>query len=152
MLLSFLTKAYRSIVNLGCWIFAILLGIGMAIGFYEFFYDLEVLAAIGGFIVGFIIGLWFEINFVVPMTILFEINNKLDKIEKKLEKTNYNIQNLSLDSKSINNTVSKTNVNFVPKVDVSKANENLRGIWVCKDCGEENPDTQNSCKSCGKYR
>ena len=49
MLLSFLTKAYRSIVNLGCWIFAILLGIGMAIGFHNIFY--EDLAAVGGFFV-----------------------------------------------------------------------------------------------------
>ena len=85
MLLSFLTKAYRSIVNLGCWIFAILLGIGMAIGFYIIFY--EDLAAVGGFFVGVIIALLFELNFVVPMTVLFEINDKLDilcKSEKKL--------------------------------------------------------------------
>ena len=141
MLLSFLTKAYRSIVDLGCWVFAILLGIGMAIGFYEFFYDLEVLAAIGGFIVGFIIGLWFEINFVVPMTILFEINHKLEKIDEKLQKTNYKIDNLPSTVKvNTENTSYKT-------VDEPKKSE---GFWVCQKCGTKNKNGSMLCISCGK--
>lgn len=125
MLLSFLTKAYRSIVNLGCWIFAILLGIGMAIGFYNIFY--EGLAAVGGFFVGVIIALLFELNFVVPMTVLFEINDKLDilcKSEKKLN--NNNEQDIS--------------------------DEDFSEPWVCEKCGKENVDNQNSCDFCGEKR
>ena len=133
MLLSFLTKAYRSIVNLGCWIFAILLGIGMAIGFYIIFY--EDLAAVGGFFVGVIIALLFELNFVVPMTVLFEINDKLDILCKSEKKLN-------------NKSVLKSNNNN--EQDIS--DEDFSDAWVCEKCGKENIDNQNSCEFCGKKR
>lgn len=133
MLLSFLTKAYRSIVNLGCWIFAILLGIGMAIGFYIIFY--EDLAAVGGFFVGVIIALLFELNFVVPMTVLFEINDKLDILCKSEKKLN-------------NKSVLKSNNNN--EQDIS--DEDFSDAWVCEKCGKENIDNQNSCDFCGEKR
>ena len=133
MLLSFLTKAYRSIVNLGCWIFAILLGIGMAIGFYIIFY--EDLAAVGGFFVGVIIALLFELNFVVPMTVLFEINDKLDILCKSEKKLN-------------NKSVLKSNNNN--EQDIS--DEDFSDAWVCEKCGKENIDNQNSCEFCGEKR
>lgn len=133
MLLSFLTKAYRSIVNLGCWIFAILLGIGMAIGFYKIFY--EDLAAVGGFFVGVIIALLFELNFVVPMTVLFEINDKLDILCKSEKKLN-------------NKSVLKSNNNN--EQDIS--DEDFSDVWVCEKCGKENVDNQNSCDFCGEKR
>ena len=133
MLLSFLTKAYRSIVNLGCWIFAILLGIGMAIGFHNIFY--EDLAAVGGFFVGVIIALLFELNFVVPMTVLFEINDKLDILCKSEKKLN-------------NKSVLKSNNNN--EQDIS--DEDFSDAWVCEKCGKENVDNQNSCDFCGEKR
>ena len=133
MLLSFLTKAYRSIVNLGCWIFAILLGIGMAIGFYKIFY--EDLAAVGGFFVGVIIALLFELNFVVPMTVLFEINDKLDILCKSEKKLN-------------NKSVLKSNNNN--EQDIS--DEDFSDAWVCEKCGKENIDNQNLCEFCGENR
>lgn len=135
MLLSFLTKAYRSIVNLGCWVFAILSGIGMAFGLYflfdSFFYELEFLGAVLGFLVGVAIAFWFELNFVVPFTILFEINDKLDILCKTTKNTN-------------NNGVIKSTNNNVAQ-DFSDA-------WVCEKCGKENIDNQNSCDFCGEKR
>ena len=45
----------------------------------------------------------------------------------------------------------EVNNNF-ENINKEKAQENLRDIWVCKKCGEENPTTKNYCSSCGEYR
>ena len=120
MLLSFLTKAYRTIVNLFCWIFAILSGIGLAIRFYISFSGFG--AAIGGFFVGFILGLLFEIFFVVPLMVLFEINEKLNILCKKEKNTNNDVA------------------------------QDFKEVWICDKCGKENIDNQNLCSFCGENR
>jgi ribosomal protein L40E len=112
------------------------------------FQDLFDIYVVGAF-VGLFVAFDLELTFLPPIMILFEVNNNLEKINAKLDRMNY--QSVNVPSSSVN-TMSLAAKDYIENINKEKAQENLRDIWVCKKCGEENPTTKNYCSSCGEYR
>lgn len=144
MLLSFFTKIYRNLTEIFCWIWLVIAAIVMEIIFQDLF-DIYVVGAFVGLFVAFDL----ELTFLPPIMILFEVNNNLEKINTKLDRMNYQSDNVP--SSSVN-TMPLAAKDYIENINKEKAQENLRDIWVCKKCGEENPTTKNYCSSCGEYR
>lgn len=86
-MLSFLTRVYRKLTDIFCWIWLIGFTVFMAIVFNEsmdwLFYDWAVFV---GVIAGLVIGFWTELIILPPIMVLFEINDKLDILVRKEKK------------------------------------------------------------------
>ena len=94
-MLSFLTRVYRKLTDIFCWIWLIGFTVFMAIVFNEsmdwLFYDWAVFV---GVIAGLVIGFWTELIILPPIMVLFEINDKLDiLVGKKKQKSKENKKN-----------------------------------------------------------
>ena len=86
-MLSFLTRVYRKLTDIFCWVWLIGFTVFMAIVFNEsmdwLFYDWAVFV---GVIAGLVIGFWTELIILPPIMVLFEINDKLDILVRKEKK------------------------------------------------------------------
>ena len=86
-MLSFLTRVYRKLTDIFCWVWLIVFTVFMAIVFNEsmdwLFYDW---AGFVGVIAGLVIGFWTELIILPPIMVLFEINDKLDFLVRKEKK------------------------------------------------------------------
>ena len=86
-MLSFLTRVYRKLTDIFCWIWLIGFTVFMAIVFNEsmdwLFDDWAVFV---GVIAGLVIGFWTELIILPPIMVLFEINDKLDFLVRKEKK------------------------------------------------------------------
>lgn len=86
-MLSFLTRVYRKVTDIFCWVWLIGFTVFMAIVFNEsmdwLFYDWAVFV---GVIAGLVIGFWTELIILPPIMVLFEINDKLDFLVRKEKK------------------------------------------------------------------
>ncbi len=86
-MLSFLTRVYRKLTDIFCWVWLIGFTVFMAIVFKEsmdwLFYDWAVFV---GVIAGLVIGFWTELIILPPIMVLFEINDKLDFLVRKEKK------------------------------------------------------------------
>ena len=86
-MLSFLTRVYRKLTDIFCWVWLIGFTVFMAIVFNEsmdwLFYDWAVFV---GVIAGLVIGFWTELIILPPIMVLFEINDKLDFLVRKEKK------------------------------------------------------------------
>lgn len=94
-MLSFLTRVYRKLTDIFCWVWLIGFTVFMAIVFNEsmdwLFDDWAVFV---GVIAGLVIGFWTELIIFPPIMVLFEINDKLDfLIGKKKQKSKENKKN-----------------------------------------------------------
>ena len=94
-MLSFLTRVYRKLTDIFCWVWLIGFTVFMAIVFNEsmdwLFYDWAVFV---GVIAGLVIGFWTELIILPPIMVLFEINDKLDfLVRKKKQKSKENKKN-----------------------------------------------------------
>ena len=94
-MLSFLTRVYRKLTDIFCWVWLIGFTVFMAIVFKEsmdwLFDDWAVFV---GVIAGLVIGFWTELIILPPIMVLFEINDKLDiLIGKKKQKSKENKKN-----------------------------------------------------------
>lgn len=94
-MLSFLTRVYRKLTDIFCWVWLIGFTVFMAIVFNEsmdwLFYDWAVFV---GVIAGLVIGFWTELIIFPPIMVLFEINDKLDfLVRKKKQKSKENKKN-----------------------------------------------------------
>ena len=94
-MLSFLTRVYRKLTDIFCWIWLIGFTVFMAIVFNEsmdwLFDDWAVFV---GVIAGLVIGFWTELIILPPIMVLFEINDKLDfLVGKKKQKSKENKKN-----------------------------------------------------------
>ena len=94
-MLSFLTRVYRKLTDIFCWVWLIGFTVFMAIVFkesmYRIFYDWAVFV---GVIAGLVIGFWTELIILPPIMVLFEINDKLDiLVGKKKQKSKENKKN-----------------------------------------------------------
>jgi hypothetical protein len=74
---------------------------------------------------------YWKINTLVEL--MTEQNRLLSEIAKKSS---------SLSQENI----SSSGNNSVP------VNRNYGDTWICKKCGEKNPNTSSSCKGCGEYK
>lgn len=83
-MLSFLTRVYRKLTDIFCWVWLIGFTVFMAIVFNEsmdwLFDDWAVFV---GVIAGLVIGFWTELIILPPIMVLFEINDKLDFLVRK---------------------------------------------------------------------
>ena len=86
-MLSFLTRVYRKLTDIFCWVWLIGFTVFMAIVFNE---SMEWLfddwAVFVGVIAGLVIGFWTELIILPPIMVLFEINDKLDFLVRKEKK------------------------------------------------------------------
>lgn len=86
-MLSFLTRVYRKLTDIFCWVWLIGFTVFMAIVFKE---SMEWLfddwAVFVGVIAGLVIGFWTELIILPPIMVLFEINDKLDFLVRKEKK------------------------------------------------------------------
>lgn len=86
-MLSFLTRVYRKLTDIFCWVWLIGFTVFMAIMFNEsmdwLFDDWAVFV---GVIAGLVIGFWTELIILPPIMVLFEINDKLDFLVRKEKK------------------------------------------------------------------
>ena len=94
-MLSFLTRVYRKLTDIFCWVWLIGFTVFMAIVFNEsmdwLFDDWAVFV---GVIAGLVIGFWTELIILPPIMVLFEINDKLDiLVGKKKQKSKENKKN-----------------------------------------------------------
>ena len=86
-MLSFLTKVYRKLTDIFCWVWLI----GFTVFMDWLFDDWAVFV---GVIAGLVIGFWTELIILPPIMVLFEINDKLDiLIGKKKQKSKENKKN-----------------------------------------------------------
>lgn len=146
MLLTFLTRVYRTLTEVFCWIWMIAGAIMMGIIFENaFYFDGRVI--VGG-LVGLITVFSFEVTFLPPIMILFEINNNLEKINGKSDSGIFKRENMS----SSGNTKPLRAHDSYETINDNKSHENSQDIWICKKCGEENSTTKNFCSSCGEYK
>lgn len=132
MLVSFFTRLYRELAEFFCWILLIGAAIGMGILF-------DGNPVVGG-IVGLVAAFALELTFLPPIMVLFEINDKLEMIGKKIDKNN----------KNDNAGSSKAADERVSKVADEKSAYPKSNTWVCKKCGETNPEGAMLCRSCGR--
>ena len=86
-MLSFLTRVYRKLTDIFCWVWLIGFTVFMAIVFNEsmdwLFDDWAVFV---GVIAGLVIGFWTELIILPPIMVLFEIYDKLDFLVRKEKK------------------------------------------------------------------
>ncbi len=174
-MLSFLTRVYRKLTDIFCWVWLIGFTVFMAIVFKE---SMEWLfddwAVFVGVIVGLIIGFWTELIILPPIMVLFEINDKLDflvrkekKVSKKDKKNEEEIittenedcvetvvkENDSLDENLGNSENSENSEKVVEELrPVIEKTEDDINFWICKGCGEKNWNTLIYCEHCGKYK
>lgn len=94
-MLSFLTRVYRKLTDIFCWVWLIGFTVFMAIVFNESMdWLFDDWAAFVGVIAGLVIGFWTELIILPPIMVLFEINDKLDiLVGKKKQKSKENKKN-----------------------------------------------------------
>ena len=151
-MLSFLTRVYRKLTDIFCWVWLIGFTVFMAIVFNEsmdwLFDDWAVFV---GVIAGLVIGFWTELIILPPIMVLFEINDKLDFLVKKEKKVS------KKDKKNEEEIITTENEDCVEKVDenqkpVMERTDDDNVFWICKGCGEKNWNTLIYCEHCGKYK
>lgn len=117
-MLSFLTRVYRKLTDIFCWVWLIGFTVFMAIVFNEsmdwLFYDWAVFV---GVIAGLVIGFWTELIILPPIMVLFEINDKLDFLVRKEKKVS------KKDKKNEEEIITTENEDCVEKV--VKENDSL---------------------------
>lgn len=117
-MLSFLTRVYRKLTDIFCWVLLIGFTVFMAIVFNEsmdwLFYDWAVFV---GVIAGLVIGFWTELIILPPIMVLFEINDKLDFLVRKEKKVS------EKDKKNEEEIITTENEDCVEKV--VKENDSL---------------------------
>ena len=151
-MLSFLTRVYRKLTDIFCWVWLIGFTVFMAIVFNEsmdwLFYDWAVFV---GVIAGLVIGFWTELIILPPIMVLFEINDKLDFLVRKEKNVS------EKDKKNEEEIITTENEDCVEKVDenqkpVMERTEDDNVFWICTGCGKKNSDTLIYCEHCGKYK
>ena len=86
-MLSFLTRVYRKLTDIFCWVWLIGFTVFMAIVFNESMdWLFDDWAGFVGVIAGLVIGFWTELIILPPIMVLFEINDKLDFLVRKEKK------------------------------------------------------------------
>ena len=117
-MLSFLTRVYRKLTDIFCWVWLIGFTVFMAIVFNEsmdwLFDDWAVFV---GVIAGLVIGFWTELIILPPIMVLFEINDKLDFLVRKEKKVS------KKDKKNEEEIITTENEDCVEKV--VKENDSL---------------------------
>lgn len=117
-MLSFLTRVYRKLTDIFCWVWLIGFTVFMAIVFNEsmdwLFDDWAVFV---GVIAGLVIGFWTELIILPPIMVLFEINDKLDFLVRKEKKVS------KKDKKNEEEIITAENEDCVEKV--VKENDSL---------------------------
>ena len=136
-MLEFVARVFRGWMNFLLWVILI----GCAIG--GFISGGNTLGGRGfsfGYgVLGLLIG-----GFVGLVTVIFSgglIANFLNMVD--------NIETIKYHLSQTGNS-SSINLNNVPPVGPSVINSG--DTWVCKKCGERNPNTSSSCKGCGEYK
>jgi hypothetical protein len=146
-MLEFVARVFRGWMNLLLWLILIACAIGGFIvggallggwGFSSGYAFLGLL--IGGFV-----GL---VTVVLSGGLIANFLNMVDDISTikyHLSKSG----NTSNRSSSGSGNSSGINLSNVPPIHPVV---NLGDSWVCKKCGERNPNTSSSCKGCGEYK
>lgn len=151
-MLSFLTRVYRKLTDIFCWVWLIGFTVFMAIVFNEsmdwLFDDWAVFV---GVIAGLVIGFWTELIILPPIMVLFEINDKLDFLVRKEKKVS------KKDKKNEEEIITAENEDCEETVDenqkpVMERTDDDTVFWICKGCGEKNWNTLIYCEHCGKYK
>lgn len=154
-MLSFLTRVYRKLTDIFCWVWLIGFTVFMAIVFKEsmdwLFDDWAVFV---GVIAGLVIGFWTELIILPPIMVLFEINDKLDFLVRKEKKVSKKDKKVILTNDDVEFT---ENEDCVEKVDenqkpVMERTDDDNVFWICTGCGKKNSDTLIYCEHCGKYK
>lgn len=133
-MLSFLTRVYRKLTDIFCWVWLIGFTVFMAIVFNEsmdwLFDDWAVFV---GVIAGLVIGFWTELIILPPIMVLFEINDKLDFLVRKEKKVS------KKDKKNEEEIITTENEDCVEKVveendslDENLGNSKNDGIKIMK--------------------
>ncbi len=130
MLVDFFTRLYRDLTEIFCWILLIGAAIGMGI-LFDGAFRFDAAPFVGG-VVGLVAAFALELTFLPPIMVLFEINDKLEMIGKKMDKNNKNDNAGSSKAADEKSAYPKSNT------------------WVCKKCGETNPEGAVLCRSCGR--
>lgn len=151
-MLSFLTRVYRKLTDIFCWVWLIGFTVFMAIVFNEsmdwLFDDWAVFV---GVIAGLVIGFWTELIILPPIMVLFEINDKLDFLVRKEKKVS------KKDKKNEEEIITTENEDCVETVDenqkpVMERTDDDTVFWICTGCGKRNSNTLIYCEHCGKYK
>ena len=154
-MLSFLTRVYRKLTDIFCWVWLIGFTVFMAIVFKE---SMEWLfddwAVFVGVIAGLVIGFWTELIILPPIMVLFEINDKLDFLVRKEKKVSKKDKKAILTNDDVELTENEDCVETVDenqKPVIEKTEDDIN-FWICKGCGEKNWNTLIYCEHCGKYK
>ena len=129
---------YRKILLVLNWIGA---SIVIIVGFGYFFGALGIagiIIIIGGILVGVIVHFLINVALAIPF-ILLNNGDILDSMKNNFAGTG---------SKTSGGNDSGANLNYVPPT----PQINYSDSWVCKKCGDRNPNTASSCKGCGAYK
>jgi len=144
-MLEFVARVFRGLINVLLWLTLISCVIG---GFivggnagrsFSFGY------AILGLIIGSLIGL---ISIILSGGLIANFLNMVDDINE----IKYHL--LKSGNTSVGNTSSRSSpgLNLSNISPINPTVINTSDSWVCKKCGERNPNTSSSCKGCGSYK
>lgn len=133
-MLSFLTRVYRKLTDIFCWVWLIGFTVFMAIVFNESMdWLFDDWAGFVGVIAGLVIGFWTELIILPPIMVLFEINDKLDFLVRKEKKVS------KKDKKNEEEIITTENEDCVEKVveendslDENLGNSENDGIKIMK--------------------
>lgn len=133
-MLSFLTRVYRKLTDIFCWVWLIGFTVFMAIVFNESMdWLFDDWAGFVGVIAGLVIGFWTELIILPPIMVLFEINDKLDFLVRKEKKVS------EKDKKNEEEIITTENEDCVEKVveendslDENLGNSENDGIKIMK--------------------
>ena len=136
-MLDFVARVFRGWMNALLWLLLIGFAIGGLIGG-------AILGGPGyavlGLLIGSLVGL---ITVVLSGGLIANFLNMVDNIET----IKYH---LSKTGNTSGGSSSGLNISNVPPV--KPVQVNFGDSWVCKKCGERNPNTSPSCKGCGAYK
>jgi len=146
-MLDFVARVFRGWMNvllwlilIGCIIGGFILG-GTTLGGRGFSFGYAIL----GLLIGGFFGL---VTIVMSGGLIANFLNMVDDINEikyhLLKSGNTSTGNVSSGSSS------GLNLSNIPPINSTVINTS--DSWVCKKCGERNPNTSSSCKGCGSYK
>jgi len=147
-MLEFIRSVYGGFVMVGFWIF--LIGctinggvIGASIGKTAAMWSGKNSGGghpiLGGFI-GLVVGFVLDI-------LIFGFISTIVNMDENLEYLRYNSSKTGNTSGGNSSGINLSNVSPINPTVINSADS-----WICKKCGERNPNTASSCKGCGAYK
>jgi hypothetical protein len=141
-MLEFVARVFRGWMNVLLWLILIACGIGgfiaggTLLGGWGFKFGYAIL----GLLIGGFFGL---VTVVLSGGLIANFLNMVDDIST----IKYH---LSKNGNTSSGSSSGLNLSNIPPINPTVINSS--DSWVCKKCGERNPNTSSSCKGCGAYK